>query len=63
MNLRDGLILAKEMDLNNLIVELNALSVANLINNNTANLLLEPLLTNCRNLLKVISNKQSSMST
>ena len=63
MNLRDGLILAKEMDLNNLIVELNALSVANLINNNTANLLLESLLTNCRNLLKVIPNKQSSMST
>ena len=63
MNLRDGLILAKEMDLNNLIVELNALSVANLINNNTANLLLVPLLTNCRNLLKVIPNKQSSMST
>ena len=63
MNLRDGLILAKEMDLNNLIVELNALSVAILINNNIANLLLEPLLTNCRNLLKVIPNKQSSMST
>ena len=63
MNLRDGLILAKEMDLNNLIVELNALSVANFINNNTANLLLESLLTNCRNLLKVIPNKQSSMST
>lgn len=63
MNLRDGLILAKEMDLNNLIVELDALSVAILINNNIANLLLEPLLTNCRNLLKVIPNKQSSMST
>ena len=63
MNLWDGLILAKEMDLNNLIVELDALSVAILINNNIANLLLEPLLTNCRNLLKVIPNKQSSMST
>ena len=63
MALRNGLILAKEMDLNNLIVELDALSVAILINNNIANLLLEPLLTNCRNLLKVIPNKQSSMST
>lgn len=55
--LRDSLMLAKEMSLNNLIVELDALSIAILMNNNTTNLFLEPLLTDCRNLLKVISNK------
>lgn len=46
------------MGLNNLIVELDALSVVILMNNDSANLLMEPLLTNCRNLLKEIPNKQ-----
>ena len=56
--LRDGLLLAKKLGLNNLIVELDALSVVLLMNNSTSNLLMEPLLTNCRNLLKAIPNKQ-----
>ena len=34
--------LAKDLGLNNLIVELDALSVVLLMNNNTSNLLLEP---------------------
>ena len=56
--LRDGLILAKEMELNNLIIELDALSVVLLMNNNTANMLMESLLTNCKNLVRAIPNKQ-----
>ena len=55
--LRDGLMLAKDMGLNNLIVELDALSMVLLMNNNTSNLLMEPLLTDCRNLLRAIPNK------
>ena len=56
--LRDGLLIAKEMGINNLIIELNALSVVLLMNNNTVNLLMEPLLTDCRNLVREIPNKQ-----
>ena len=56
--LRDGLLLAKEMGLNNLIIELGALSVVLLMNNNTVNLLMEPLLTDCRNLVREIPYKQ-----
>ena len=56
--LRDGLLLAKEMGLNNLIIEMDALSVVLLMNNNTVNLLMELLLTDCRNLLSEIPNKQ-----
>ena len=56
--LRDGLILAREMGLNNLIIELDALSVVTLMNNDSANLLMELLLTDCRNLLKEIPNKR-----
>ena len=56
--LRDGLILAREMGLNNLIIELDALTVVTLMNNVSANLLMEPLLTDYRNLLKEISNKR-----
>ena len=56
--LRDGLLLAKEMGLNNLIIEMDALSVALLMNNNTVNLLMEPLLTDCKNLVSEIPNKQ-----
>ena len=43
--LRNGLIIAKDLGLNNLIVELDALSVVHMINNNTSNLLIEPLLS------------------
>lgn len=56
--LRDRLVLAKEMGLDRLVVELDALSVVLLMNNNSANLLMEPLLSDCRNLLKEIPNKQ-----
>ena len=56
--LRDGLLLAKEMGFNNIIIEMDALSVVLLMKNNTANLLMEPLLTDCRNLLSEIPNKQ-----
>ena len=44
--------------MSNLIVEMDALSVVMLMNNNTANLLMEHLLTDCRNLLRAFSNKQ-----
>ena len=43
--------------LNNLVIELDALSIALLMNNTTTNLLMEPLLTDCRN-LREIPNKQ-----
>ena len=56
--LRDGLLLAKELGINNLIVELDALSVVLLMKNNACNLLMEPLLTDCRNLLKEFPNTQ-----
>ena len=46
------------MGLNNLIIEMDASSVVLLINNNTVNLLMEPLLTDCKNLLSQIPNKQ-----
>jgi len=50
--LRDGLAIAKELGFNNIIVELDALSVVMLMNNNFVNLLMEPLLTYCRNLMQ-----------
>ena len=56
--LRDGLMLAKEMGIQQLIIELDALSVVILMNNESKNLLMEPLLTDCRNLLKEFLNKR-----
>ena len=41
--------MAKEMGLNSLVIELDVLSVVLLMTNNSANLLMEPLLTDCRN--------------
>ena len=55
--LRDGLLLARDMGLNSLIIELDALSVVLLMFNNTPNLTLEPLLNDCRNLVRDIPNK------
>ena len=55
--LRNGLIIAKDLGLNNLIVELDALSV-HMINNDTSNLLIEPLLSDCKSLYREIPNKQ-----
>ena len=56
--LRDGLTIAKELEINNLIVEMDALSVVMLMNNSSTNLLMEPLLFDYRNLLKDIPNKR-----
>ena len=56
--LRDELLLAKELGFQQLIIELDALSVVILMNNETENLLMEPLLTDCRNLLKELPNKR-----
>ena len=56
--LRDGLLLAKEMGIQQLIVELDALSIVILMNNETENLLMEPLLSDCRGLLKEIPSKR-----
>ncbi|XP_030958826.1 uncharacterized protein LOC115980745 [Quercus lobata] len=56
--LRDGLLLAKEMGIQQLIIELDALSIVLLMNNESKNLLMEPLLSDCRSLLKEIPNKR-----
>ena len=56
--LREGLAISKELGLNNLIVELDALSVVMLMNNNFVNLLMELLLTDCRNLLQSFPSKR-----
>ena len=49
--LRVGLTLAKNLNLNNLIVELDAKSVVQLMNNNSLNILMEPLLNDYKTLL------------
>ena len=56
--LRDGLEITKDLGLNNLIVEMDALSIVLLMNNTKANLLMEPLLFDCRTLLAAIPNKR-----
>ena len=53
-----GTLLAKETGFNNIIIEMDVLSVVLLMKNNTVNLLMEPLLTDCKNLLSEIPNKQ-----
>ena len=54
---RDGLMLALEMGIQQLIIELDALSVVILMNNEFEIFLMEPLLTDCRNLLKEFPNR------
>ena len=56
--LRDGLTLAKDLNLNNLIIELDAKSVVQLMNNNSINMLMDPLLIDYKTLLKAIPNKR-----
>ena len=56
--LRDGLILAKDLNFNSLIVELDIKSVVQLMNNDSDNMLIESLLTNCRTFLRAIPNKR-----
>ena len=50
--LRDGLNLASSLGIESLIIQLNALAIVHLLNNSVANLALEPLLSDCRNLLR-----------
>lgn len=54
-----GWIDTKEMGIHHLIIQLDALSVVILMNNDYENLLMEPLLTDCRNLLKEFPNKRA----
>ena len=56
--LRDGLIIAKDLGLCNLIVELDASSVVQLLSSDKPNLLMEPLLSDCRSLYRTIPNKR-----
>ena len=56
--LRDGLNIAREMGVNNLIIELDALSIVLLMNNEAENIMMEPLLSDYRSLLKQIPNKR-----
>ena len=54
--LRDGLQMAATENIDNLIVELDALAVVQLMKNSIVNLSLEPLLTDCRLLLRKFPN-------
>ena len=56
--LRDDLNVAKEMGVSNLIIELDVLSIVLLMNNEAENIMMEPLLSDCRSLLKQIPNKR-----
>ena len=56
--LRDGLNIAREMGVSNLIIELDVLSIVLLMNNEAENIMMEPLLSDCRILLKQIPNKR-----
>ena len=46
------------MGIQQLIIELDTLSIVILMNNESKNLLMESLLTDCRNILKEIPNKR-----
>ena len=50
--LRDGLNLASSLGIESLIIQLDALAIVHLLNNSVANLALELLLSDCRNLLR-----------
>ena len=54
--LRDGLQMAATENIHNLIIELDALAVVHLMKNSFVNFSLEPLLTNCKLLLKKFPN-------
>ena len=54
--LRDGLQMAATENIHNLIVELDALAVVQLMKNSVVNLSLEPLLTDCKLLLRKFPN-------
>ena len=50
--LMDGLVLARNKNVSNLCVELDALAVIHLLKISNANCSLEPLLADCRDMLK-----------
>ncbi|XP_023902251.2 uncharacterized protein LOC112014105 [Quercus suber] len=55
--LKDGLIVAKQLGINNICIEIDADFIVHLISNpSVANLMLEPLLSDCRNLIKTFPN-------
>ena len=54
--LQDGLQMAATENIHNLIIELDALAVVHLMKNSIVNLSLEPLLTDCRLLLRKFPN-------
>ena len=54
--LRDGLQMAATKNIHNLIIELDALAVVHLMKNSIVNFSLEPLLTDCRLLLRKFPN-------
>ena len=56
--LRDRLNIAREMGVSNLIIELDALSIVLLMNNEAENIVIEPLLSDCKSLSKQIPNKR-----
>ncbi|KAL0016461.1 hypothetical protein SO802_003530 [Lithocarpus litseifolius] len=56
--LRDGLHMAAMENIHNLIVELDALAVVQLMKNSITNFSLEPLLIDCRLLLRKFPNLQ-----
>ena len=56
--LRNGLKLAADEKISNLIVELDDLAIVHLMRNSNSNLSLEPLLIDCRLLLKKFLNLQ-----
>ena len=55
--LRNGLNIVREMGVSNLIIELDVLSIVLLMNNEAENIMMEPLLSNCRSISKQIPNK------
>ena len=55
--LRDRLNIAREMGVGNLIIELEVLNIVLLMNNEAENIMMEPLLSNCRSISKQIPNK------
>ena len=55
--LKDGLALAKQLNLLNVNIELDAEPILHLLSNpTTVNLMLEPLLNNCRTLIRAMPN-------
>ena len=55
--LKDGLNVAKQLGIDNICIEMDADFIVHLVSNpSVVNLMLEPLLTDCRNLIKTFPN-------